>query len=166
MNEFAKAKTNSYLITEGVSTCTAIAISYPGKFGYLAHISPTNEIYIHNILTKYILQKQYHHFLRDLLAQIKRYEIYPYETNKLQFVIVAPHSVSFAKSIEVILSHDIDLANIKFLYNPNAFSADIVMFPPSYNVHALWHEKIPVNESAAQNENLGDIVKRIINYDA
>ncbi len=164
MNEFARVKEGSYLITAGVATCTAIAISYPNKFGYMAHISPTDEIYIDNILTKYFLNKNYHNFLSDLLAQIKHYEIYPYEINKLQFVIVAPHKLSFVKSVESFLSHDIELANIKFLYNPNAHSADIIMFQPDYDVHVLWNENTPIYHNADKYENLGDIVKRIIRY--
>ena len=166
MNEFAKLRDGEYLITEGVATCTAIAISYPDKFGYLAHISPTDEIYLDDFFTKYFLGNSYNNFLKDLIGQVKYYEIFPYEISKLQFVIVATHSQSFAKSIDTILSHKIELANIKFLYNPNARSVDVMMLQPNYDVHLFWNKNnTPAYNVAKNYNNLGDIVKKIIKYD-
>ena len=37
--EFQKSKNGHLLYTEGVATCTAMTISYPGKFGYLYNLS-------------------------------------------------------------------------------------------------------------------------------
>ncbi len=166
MNEFAKSEAGSYLMTEGVSTCTAIAISYPGKFGYLAHISPTDEIYIDNPLTKYFLQRNYHNFLSQLIGKIKHFEVYPYELNKLQFVIVATHRKSFAKAVKEIIAHDIELASIKFMYNPDAQSSSIVLAPSGYSAYVMWNSKKQFFESAEQIEDLGSIVKKIMHYDA
>lgn len=46
MNEFAKGTPGTVLQTAGVSVCTAVVISYPGRFAYLVHISPTDDIYL------------------------------------------------------------------------------------------------------------------------
>jgi len=166
MDEFAKIANHSYLLTEGVSTCTAISISYPGKFGYLAHISPTDEIYINNIAIKYFLQKNYHNFLSELIGKIKYFDIYPYELNKLQFVIVATHSESIQKALEIILAQDVGLASIRFMYNPRARSSNVWLESPAYDPHVQWNGKMTVFESAQQTEDLGSIVKKIIQYDA
>ena len=45
MDEFVKANHGELLETLGVSTCTAVIATYPGKFGYLAHISPLDRVY-------------------------------------------------------------------------------------------------------------------------
>jgi hypothetical protein len=45
MNEFAKALPGTSLKTSGVATCTAIAVVLPNRFGYLAHIGPSDRIY-------------------------------------------------------------------------------------------------------------------------
>ena len=165
MNEFTKSDTSSYLVTEGVATCTAIAISYPEKFGYLAHISPTDEIYLDNIFTKYLLRDNYHNFLSELIRKIKHFEVYPYELNKVQFVIVATHSDSFAKAIDCILSHDIGLASIKFMYNPLSQSANVLLTPPEYDVHVMWNGEKQAFASSIKTEDLGTILKKIIQYD-
>ncbi len=166
MNEFSKIADGSYLLTEGVSTCTAISISYPGKFGYLAHISPTDEIYINNIAIKYFLQNNYHDFLSQLIGKIKYFDIYPYELNKLQFVIVATHSESIGKALEIILAQDVGLASVRFMYNPRALSSNVWLESPAYDPHVQWNGKKVLFESAQQTEDLGSIVKKIIQYDA
>ncbi len=165
MNEYGKSAGESYLTTGGVATCTAISISYPGKFAYLAHIPPHGEIYIDNMITKYFLKKKHRSFLGELIEKIKHYEIYPYELNKLHFDIVAPHSESFTKAVNIILSHGIELAHIEFYYNPDAQSANIMMSPPEYDAHIIWNAANPTYESAAHMEDLGSIVKKLIHYD-
>lgn len=165
MNEFTKSDNESYLVTEGVSTCTAIAISYPEKFGYLAHISPTDEIYIDNIFTKFILQENYHNFLSELIVKIKHFEVYPYELNELKFVIIATHTNSFAKAIDSILSHDIGLASITFMFNPYSQSSNVLLTPTQYGVHVQWNGEKQFFEDAGKTENLGTILKKIIQYD-
>ncbi len=166
MNEFAKSENQSYLVTEGVSTCTAIVISYPEKFAYLAHISPTDEIYLDNGLTKYFLKDHYHDFLSELIARIKYFQVYPYELNKLHFVIVATHSESFAKAVQEILAHDIELASIKFMYNPESISANVGVTPPDYRVQVIWNGEKQMMESSMQVVDLGSILKKIIGYDS
>jgi len=139
MNEFAKTSGESSLSTRGVSTCTAISIAYPGKFVYLAHISPTDEIYLHGALTKYFLRKNYHNFLSELISKIRYFDIYPYELSKLQFVIVANHTDSIGKALEIILAQDVGLASIRFLYNPAAQSSNVLLTAPDYVPQVQWN---------------------------
>ena len=50
MNEFCMTRSGEVLETHGVGPCTSIIIYYPKKFGYLAHINPTDEIYQKSLL--------------------------------------------------------------------------------------------------------------------
>ncbi len=165
MNEFAKAEFPFYLATEGVSTCTAITISYPERFGNMVHISPTDEIYIDNSLTKYFLKTHYHNFISELLEKITYFDIYPYELRKIQFVITAIHTDSIEKAIDGILEHNVTLANIKFMYNPHAQNASLLLAPPQFNTAVVWNGKETTTEYANQTESLESILKKIIHYD-
>ena len=166
MNEFAKTSGKLSLSTRGVSTCTAISIAYPGKFAYLAHISPTDEIYLHGAFTRYFLRKNYHNFLSELISKIRYFDIYPYELSKLQFVIVANHSDSIAKALEIILAQDVELGSVRFLYNPDARSSNVLLASPDFVPQVQWKGDKQFYESAQSVENLGTIVKKIIHYDA
>ena len=127
MNEFLKAKRFEQLETIGISTCTAIIVSYPKKFGYLVHITPTDKIYNNrSLLVKYFLKDNYTTFLSDLIKHIKYYEIYPFELRKLQFTIISNHNNSFANIINELIKHKIEIAQIKFLYNFKASSANVL----------------------------------------
>jgi len=167
MNEFARTETGRSLTTGGVATCTAVAISYPGRFGYLAHISPTDEIYLGNPLTRTLLGDEYHNFLADLLEKIKRFDIYPYELNRLQVVVVATHADSFCKAVEALLAEEVELAQIKFLYNPRARSATLELDDQGETLAVQWVEPGgDRGEQATDVEDLGAILKKIIRYGA
>jgi hypothetical protein len=165
MNEFAKTTNGKQLTTQGVATCTAIAICYPGKFGYLAHISPTDEIYQDNPLTKFMLGNNYQNFMSALLGKIKFFEIYPHEINKLKVIITAPHDKSFTKAVDAALDHNIELANIKFLYDPQAMSADVTINDDGSKLSVQWTEKQRIFvERATSTPDLGTLLKEIIDY--
>jgi len=165
MNEFAKSDQGKELTTRGVASCTAVAISYPGRFAYLAHISPTDEIYLDNPLTKFFLQGQYHNFLAHLLGKIEHFEITPHQRRDLRVAIIAVHDASFAKAVDAALAHDIELANITFIYNPGASSADITLGGAGDRLDVTWHEEQgSMYENGLGRDNLGMILKKIIHY--
>ncbi len=127
MNEYAKCLPDSCLKTYGVSFCTAVAIYYPGRFGYLAHISPTDEIYALKTFNFLNSANKKTKILNTLIEKIKYYEIFPYELKNLNFIIIAPHTNSFSNIMEVLLNLGIDISNIKFAYNPEAVSANVFL---------------------------------------
>ena len=59
INEYFKVGKKGGLMTVGVLTCTSIAISYPDNFSYLAHITPTDEIYIDSQFIQFLLGENY-----------------------------------------------------------------------------------------------------------
>lgn len=165
MNEFAKANNGEVLVTKGVSKCTAVAITYPGKFSYLSHIAPTDRIYLDNPLAKHILKKRYHDFLGGILTKIEFYDIYPYEIVNLHIVIVATHTDSIAKAIDIILDRGLDLKNITFSYNPKAYSANVWVDEKGNNVTIQWNEDGKIYEENARSfEPLDMLVKKSIHY--
>ena len=170
INEFLKAEPGEMLVTKGVGPCTAIVISYPGKFAYLAHISPTDDIYIKNPLVKLFLKDKYTNFLYDLLKRIKHYDIYPYELRNLEFFIVATHNRSIESIIDKLLNHDIDAAQIKFIFNPRVDSVNIVFNPADSVLIAEWikegAEPFHILENASAVKDLGTIGKSIMKYEA
>ena len=63
------------LQTLGVSTCTAVIATYPGKFGYMAHVSPLDSVYGGNVTDLVGL----------ITKKIKTYDIYKYERTICSF---------------------------------------------------------------------------------
>ena len=167
MNEFARAQGGKLLATSGVASCTAIAIYYPGRFGYLAHISPTDEIYQDGVLTKFFLGRHAHNFLAELLAKIEFFEVYPAEQRHLRVAIIAPHSRSFGKAVDAALAHNLDLANITFIYAAEALQGEVVIDAHGSRLDVRWaKENHAWAEDGLQCENLSEILKKIIHYDA
>ncbi len=167
MNEFAKAGKGRLLATHGVASCTAVAIYYPDRFSYLAHISPTDEIYQDRALTKLFLGRQYHNFLAELLNKIEFFEVYPAERRNLRVAIIAPHSESFAKALDAALAHHLELANISFIYNPAALRADVAISATGNRLEVQWTEGDRILlVDGLEVENLSEIIKKIIHYDA
>ena len=88
MDEFQKVTNEKKICTYGVSTCTAIVISYPDKFSYMAHISNLDRIYGGETTD----------LINHILKQIKTFDIYPYELRKLRVTIIANHVESMIKN--------------------------------------------------------------------
>ncbi|MDH5719367.1 MAG: cache domain-containing protein [Spirochaetia bacterium] len=166
INEFIKANKKSLLYTQGVSTCTSLSISYPDNFGYLAHITPLDEIYYSNKAVKYLLAERSTDFIGQLLRTVKYYDIYASQLNKLKFVITATHAESFEKAIDKILDNQVFLSQIKFAFNSNADRVNIYFLPLDNKTIAQWQvrENLFFEDLSSLN-NLSEIVKKIIQYD-
>ena len=81
MDEFVKADHGELLKTIGVSTCTAVIATYPGKFGYMAHISPYDKMY----------DGRATNLLGHIIKKIKVYDIYKFERQHVRFTVIARH---------------------------------------------------------------------------
>ena len=165
INEFAKGLPGEVLHTSGVATCTAIAVLLPGKFGYLAHITPTDEIYIANELSGFFLGDQYSDFWGELIGKIEHFDVYPYELKELDIAIIAPHDRSFARAVDEILDHGIELSRIKVFYNPEARGANVLLDVEG-GVEVEWYgDRFSFTERTADVNDLGTIVKKIQQMD-
>lgn len=166
INEYAMTKSGELLETKGVGPCTAIILSFPQSFGYLAHISPVDEIYHKNPLTKYFLGGRKTSCLQKILQNIRRYDLYPYQLNKLRCVIIATHMKSLETIVDQLLREGIELSQIGFLFNPSADYANIIFDQLNDRIRIEWksHNYNTVFYAAhiPDVKTLGYVVKEMI----
>lgn len=165
LNEYAKAEPGQRLETYGVATCTAVAVSYPGRFAYLAHIGPKDAIYESGGPADLFDLGRKSDLLGELIGRIQHYDIYPYELRNLQFTIVAPHDASFGNVVKRLVAHGIGLGSIKLIWSPEGGYANVVVDPAEDLVAVVWEgggtgDARSVVDGATV-EDLGSIVKKL-----
>jgi hypothetical protein len=167
IDEFAKSTDGAELVTYGVATCTAVAIVVPDGPAYLVHISPTDETYMTNSLAKFFLgEEKYQNLLGAMVERVKRYDVYPSELGTVQFVVIAPHAKSINKVIDTIVEAGVELANIKYLYNPKALNANVFLGHHGSGLNVEWVGDGGVYiERAEEALDIGAVVKAISGYD-
>ena len=154
MNEFVKANHGEQLQTIGVSSCTAFIATYPGKFGYMAHLSPYDKMYGGNGTN----------LLGHITKKIKIYDIYKYERRRVLFTVVAKHLDSLRNIVDKLISEGFLLSQINVLHHPDAKCANVT-FDYSENLTCTeWLMDNPqsgkVIQSPGDENNLGAIVKQ------
>lgn len=156
-NEFARAEAGAALRTSGVSTCTAITAVLPGRFGYLAHIGPSDRIYGKPDMG-------HNDCLGEMLHRLQRYDVYPYELPELEFTIIAVHRESFAAAIDRLLDLGVELAQIRFAYNRKAQYANVLLAPEESSVLIEWIESSGQTTPSLSSDfdDLRSIVKRLV----
>lgn len=128
MDEFVKADHGEVLKTLGVSTCTAIVATYPGKFGYLAHISPLDRIY----------GTEGTNLLGHITKKIKTYDVYKYERRRVQFVVIARHFDSLTNIVDKLVADGFLLSQISVLYHPHARCANVTYDYSRDRIRVEW----------------------------
>ena len=113
MDEFLKAGNGELLETFGVSTCTGLIGTYPGRFGYLAHISPRDKVYGSDDTN----------LLGQMVMRIENFDIYPSEIHDVQFVVVATHLESLLNIMDKLIEEGFLLSQIQIMVNQQAHSA-------------------------------------------
>lgn len=153
MDEFVKASHDELLQTLGVSTCTAVVATYPGKFGYLVHISPLDQVY----------GGQATNLLGHITKKIKTYDIYKYERRRVRFVVVARHLDSLLAVVHKLINEGFLLSQISVMYNPQAKCANVVYDYSEDHLNVEWIPQqtggvVQIQYSDAAY-NLGDIIR-------
>ncbi len=170
MNEFCMTKSGEILETKGVGPCTSLIMYYPKRFGYLAHISPTDEIYQSSLISKYILSLwgRKTSFLGKILEKIQYYDIYPYQLRDLQCIIIATHDKSLETIIDQLCDRGIYLTQIKFLYNPMADYVNVTFDQSDDSIYGEWlaenRRTTSFFEYASHLDSIGSLVKKIAGY--
>jgi len=159
MDEVVKGNANDLLHTRGVSTCTAVTVTMPERFAYLAHISPFDKIYDENNLT---------HHLKALVNRIKYYDIHLYELRELRFVVVANHLASISNIIGKLSKYGIHLSQITFAYNPAAHYANVTCEGGKGETFVEWTYDGDTPASSVQKvsdvEDLATAYKKVSGY--
>ena len=128
MDEFVKADHGELLKTLGVSTCTAMIATYPGKFGYLAHVSPLDRIY----------GMDGTNLLGHITKKIKTYDVYKYERRHVRFVIIATHFASLGKAIDKLVDEGFLLSQIRVLHHSQATCANVTYDYSNDQISVEW----------------------------
>ena len=164
INEFGRSSGEGRLFTRGVATCTAVSIGFPDRFVYLAHVTPVDDIYENGFISHWLNGKDAS-FLESLVERIRYYEIRPAETNRLQAVIVAPHTKSLAGAIELLIRQGIFVSNIRMVWNPSAVLANYSAGTTIGSSTVEWKEKNRVWSGSVSNiESVAKIMKRIMSH--
>lgn len=165
MNEFVKQEGEETLATFGVATCTAVAVFYPEKIRYLAHLSPTDEIYMDSFFTRVGLGERYTNLLEEMFTGISYYDLLPVELKDLEVVVVIPHRASVKKVVDAVLDQGLEIKNIKLMHRRGALSANVQLDASSHNVTVEWNVK---NHSffihSTSVEDLETVVKKMIGF--
>jgi len=156
MDEFVKANHGELLKTVGVSTCTAVIATYPGKFGYLAHISPLDKVYGTGATN----------LLGHITKKIKNYDIYKYERRRVRFVIVAKHFGSLTSILDKLVDEGFLLSQISVLYHPRTRCANVTYDYSRDHISVEWVlDQTLANRCvhhAGDSHNLETIVKHYL----
>ncbi len=125
MGELRRVDQGQTCWTPGVGPCTSVVAYYPGRFGYLTHLGPTDDVYIDDALSRRLLGSRRTRSMYELTTRIRHFDVVPNELKDIRFVIVATHTNSVAGILETLLAQGIDLAQIKFIYHPGAEYANV-----------------------------------------
>ena len=115
MDEFLKAGPHERIETWGVSTCTGLVATRPGRFAYLAHVSPRDRAY----------GSDGTNLLGQMVKQIRTFDVYPSESRDLTFIVVATHLDSLFRITDKLIEEGFLLSQIRLLYNKDAAAAAI-----------------------------------------
>jgi hypothetical protein len=156
MDEFMKATHGERLHTFGISTCTGLLAAYPGRFAYLAHISPKDKVY----------GAQGTNLLGLMVKKIKKFDVYPYERRSVVFVYAATHLDSLRAIVDKLLEEGFMLSQINVLYNPRAESASITYDYVHDELDVAWRMDRGLNSKNAylieDAYNMGKIIQSIM----
>lgn len=159
MDEFVRADNGECLLTFGISTCTGLVACYPGKFAYMAHISPKDRIY----------GADETNLLGQMMMKIRSFDIYPSEKRRMRFVIVAPHLNSQFNIIDKLVAEGFLLSQIRLLYRPTARSAAMSFDGRKDVLTVTWnydnHQKELYRQPVQDLRDVGTIVQQAIQSD-
>ncbi|MBK8808917.1 MAG: hypothetical protein IPO21_20720 [Bacteroidales bacterium] len=128
MDEYKRIDTTEIIFTQGVSTCTAIAIVLPGKFAYLAHISPFDAIY----------KDKKTDIIKDLLKKISYFEITESQKELLEFKIMSTKTYSLELLIDKLITNGYNLNQIKILINNKSDFGNIYSNLKTNQTYVNW----------------------------
>lgn len=163
MGEYGFTRPGRKLGTRGVATCTGVAVTFPGRFAYLAHVAPIDEAYTSTFLDLFD-QSDKTDLITRLLNRIRQYDIYPYELDNLEVVLIATHDESYWNIIDQLVDFGISLNQIKLLYKPDAEYANVWILADAATVTVEWimdNSDRPLIQTSRTIPDLGKLVKQL-----
>jgi hypothetical protein len=158
MDEFRKVENNELICTYGVSTCTALIITFPGKFAYMGHISNLDVVYGGNSTD----------LIGHMFKRINTFDIYEYERRKLMVTVIANHSESILNIVDKLLAQGLLLSQIKFIHSDSEYANVLHDYLNNQTLIEWCLDKKnngKVNQYATDVFTLGEVAKPLIGYD-
>ncbi len=128
MDEFRRIDDNRVLYTHGVSSCTAVLITYPGQFAYLAHISNYDAVY----------GGEKTDLLGQMIDRINYLEIPQSEKLNLHFTVISPESTAWEGALDILLDRGFLLHQISFFSNDSAHYANLAYYFETDSKLLIW----------------------------
>ncbi len=155
MDEFLKADNGEYIHTFGISTCTGFLATYPGKFAYMAHISPKDRIYGANETN----------LLGQMIKKLKSFDINRCEQRHVVFVFVATHLKGLLATVDKLVEEGFLLSQIRILYNPEAASVAVNYGYEKNDLNVSWRLNNDSTDNCHTIEdslNIGEIIRLVM----
>ncbi|MFW5788696.1 MAG: cache domain-containing protein [Spirochaetota bacterium] len=144
------------LFTPGVATCTSIVISLPGRFAYMAHVSPYDRMY----------EGSRTDLIRTMLRRVHDFEVADKEIREVQVAIVTPTIRYSERIVDELVDAGIFLSQITFMKNPEARCADVYFDFESGETAVTWCYGTDFEERSVQfasrTPSLGTIMERFL----
>jgi hypothetical protein len=159
MDEFRKVYNGEMICTFGVSTCTAVIVSFPERFSYMSHISNLDRMYGGKTTD----------LIGHVFKQIKTFDIYKHERRKLRVTVIANHFETIMNVIDRLADEGIFLSQIRFIYNGDAQYARVLHDYVKNQTFVEWMMDRGTGELLRQCsldvKTVGDLVKPLIGYE-
>jgi hypothetical protein len=156
MDEFLKAGDGECLHTFGVSTCTGLVVTYPGRFAYMAHASPRDRIY----------GAEHTNLLGQVVKQVKSFDIRPCENRLIVFLVVSTHLRSLLPVVDKLIEEGFLLSQILVSCNLKAGSAAMSYDYTDDRLVVTWRSEGASEPSGVHlltdAVNVGEIIQDII----
>jgi hypothetical protein len=156
MDEFIRANDGERLQTYGISTCTGFIAAFPGRFGYMAHISSVDKVY----------GASGSNLLGQIIKKVKSFDVYPCEHRAMVFTVVVTHLNSLLAIIDKLVGEGFFLSQIQVLYYPEAISASVSYDYAQQHLHVFWRLKslsdAPRVQLQADTRNIGQLIRGIV----
>jgi hypothetical protein len=156
MDEFLKACKSEVLNTFGISTCTGLVVTFPGRFAYMAHASPMDKIY----------GAARTNLLGQVVKQVKSFDIRPCESGRIIFMVVSVHLNSLLTIIDKVVEEGFLLTQIRLNFNAEAKSAAMSYSYLDNNLSVIWRLEGHSSKKCVHTPdgilNVGNIIQEII----
>lgn len=167
LKEYGRTSEKRSLYTVGVATCTAISIHIPKKFGYLLHITPTDEIYNIGRNESLLLGRAYTNMVDEVMKKILWFDIHQYEQGLLQYGVFSTQADSLKTAIWKLMENGAMLAQIKLLYKPSYMTVSLEVDHDKDRVLSFWGGNNGRKNGELELDNVPDletVFKKAIGY--
>jgi hypothetical protein len=140
LQEFRRADHGRTFFTTGVATRTGLSAYVPGRFGYLLHATPTDQIYGHRWPTTRWLGWQFTDLVDDVVQRLHRFDVLPFDQGSVRFGIYATTPGGMRLAISKLLDRGVELRQIVALFQPGYYSVSVELDYMGDEVRTTWFD--------------------------